>query len=99
MAFIRASQGGGGGDGNLKKYTVASIPSSASQVFNIAYIVPNYRDLTVDNFCYDVNTIHVGAGGGGMTGEIYKGYDANTGDFTFSRSSGWYPSGTIYCYA
>lgn len=90
----------GGSGGDLKKYYIGSVQtSSATTTINIQSYVPNPSLLTVDNFYYDVNTVNVGATGGGLNFSISKSYNASTGVFTLTRTAGANSTGDLYVFA
>ena len=82
--------------GGTQVYEVGTLTSSTPMTFNVSSTIPNYQNLTADNFVLSCTGIYYGDGlSSGTTYSYTKSYNASTGVLTLSRGSGYYLVGKV----
>lgn len=107
---------GGGGKGELKRVRIGGWTAQRNSTnpvsINVSTIIPNYQDLTADNFTYEFTYCNGGARSQDRTGQQScrptKSYNPTTGVLSLNNLSNFYSSGSagygcetsgdVYCY-
>lgn len=88
MALIRSNKSGGG----VVVQFLANVAGGANVNLDVSNILPNYAELTADNFFYNLTGITIRDASSAPT--LAKNYNASTGVLTINTSVG---SGVNYC--